>query len=125
MYGNATDFKTGSTKTKGVIEKIDEEGRLSSFMRQLAMYSYLIRGGEKGSIVTSTRLLFVEADKKEKNALYETRISEEQIDLLVRDIKEYDEQLKTGEWVNRECHHKGYGDKTECEYCKLAKIFKK
>jgi hypothetical protein len=87
------------------------------------MYSYLIRGAEKGSVVTSSRLLFVEADKKEKNALYATRISEEQIDLLVRDIQEYDEALKSGEWVDRECHHKGYGSATECEYCALAKLF--
>lgn len=120
-----TDFKTGGVKTSGMIEKLTEENRLSDYMRQLAMYSYLIRGAEKGSVVTSSRLLFVEADKKEKNAIYETRISEEQIDLLVRDIKEYDEALKSGEWITRECHHKGYGDKTECEYCKLAKIFKK
>lgn len=122
---SVTDFKTGSVKTASSIEKLTEENRLSDYMRQLAMYSYLIRGAEKGNIVTSSRLLFVEADKKEKNALYETRISEEQIDLLIRDIKEYDEQLKSGEWINRECHHKGYGDKTGCEYCKMAKIFKK
>lgn len=122
---SVTDFKTGSVKTASMIEKLTEENRLSDYMRQLAMYSYLIRGGEKGSIVTSSRLLFVEADKKEKNALYETRITDEQIDLLVRDIKEYDTQLQSGEWINRECHHKGYGDNTECEYCKMAKIFKK
>jgi DNA helicase-2/ATP-dependent DNA helicase PcrA len=122
---SVTDFKTGGVKTASMIEKLTEENRLSDYMRQLAMYSYLIRGAEKGNIVTSSRLLFVEADKKEKNALYETRISEEQIDLLVRDIKEYDDQLKIGEWVNRECRHKGYGDNIECEYCKMAKIFKK
>jgi DNA helicase-2/ATP-dependent DNA helicase PcrA len=119
-----TDFKTGSIKTASSIEKINEQGKLSDLMRQLAMYSYLVRGAEKKE-VTSSRLLFVEADKKEKNALYETRISGEQIDLLVEDIKEYDEALKSGEWINRECNHKGYGDKTECEYCKMAKIFKK
>lgn len=122
---SVTDFKTGSVKTASSIEKLTEENRLSDYMRQLAMYSYLIRGAEKGNVVTSSRLLFVEADKKEKNALYETRISDEQIDLLIRDIKEYDEQLKSGEWINRECHHKGYGDSIECEYCKMAKIFKK
>jgi DNA helicase-2/ATP-dependent DNA helicase PcrA len=122
---SVTDFKTGSVKTASMIEKETDEGRLSDYMRQLAMYSYLIRGAEKGSVVTSSRLLFVEADKKEKNALYQTQISEEQIDLLVRDIKEYDEHLKSGQWVDRDCHHKGYGDKTECEYCKMAKVFKK
>ncbi|MDQ5931196.1 MAG: helicase, partial [Patescibacteria group bacterium] len=133
-----TDFKTGSIKTENMIEKETEYGRLSDYMRQLAMYSYLVRGAEKKE-VTSSRLLFVEcipqlagADKKEKftpksagNALYETHITEEQIDLLIRDIKEYDEALKSGEWINRECNHKGYGDGAECEYCKMAKIFKK
>ncbi len=119
---SVTDFKTGSVKTASAIEKLTEENRLSDYMRQLAMYSYLIRGAEKGNVVTSSRLLFVEADKKEKNALYETRITDEQTDLIVRDIKEYDEQLKSGQWTGRECHHKGYGDKTECEYCKLAKL---
>ncbi len=122
---SVTDFKTGSVKAASAIEKLTEENRLSDYMRQLAMYSYLIRGAEKGNIVASSRLLFVEADPKEKNALYEARITDEQIDLLVRDIKEYDEQLKSGEWINRECHHKGYGDSIECEYCKMAKMFKK
>lgn len=137
---SVTDFKTGSVKTASAIEKLTEENRLSDYMRQLAMYSYLVRGAEKKD-VTLSRLLFVEfipqkaGAKKEKftpqsagNALYETRISEEQIDLLVRDIKEYDEQLKSGEWTSRECHHKGYGANPpaggECEYCKMAKIFK-
>lgn len=120
-----TDFKTGSIKTPAMIEKESNDGRLSDYMRQLAMYSYLIKGAEKGSIVSSSRLLFVEAEAKDKNALYETHITEEQIDLLVRDIKEYDEQLKNGEWINRECNHKGYGDSIECEYCKMAKIFRK
>src|SRR3989344_1323538 len=41
-----TDFKTGSSKTVGMIEKKDEENRLSSYMRQLAMYSYLVQGVE-------------------------------------------------------------------------------
>jgi DNA helicase-2/ATP-dependent DNA helicase PcrA len=121
---SVTDFKTGSIKTANMIEKETEDGRLSDYMRQLAMYSYLVRGAEKKE-VTSSRLLFVEADKKEKNALYETRITENQIDLLIRDIKEYDEALKSGEWINRECSHKGYGDSMECEYCKMAKVFKK
>ncbi len=125
-HGNVsvTDFKTGSVKTPSSIEKLTEEGKLSDLMRQLAMYSYLVRGAEKKE-VTSSRLLFVEADKKDKNALYETQITDKQINLLIEDIKEYDEQLKSGEWIDRECHHKGYGEKTECEYCKMAKIFKK
>ncbi len=119
-----TDFKTGSVKKASAIEKETEDGRLSDYMRQLVMYSYLIKGAEKKD-VSNSRLLFVEADKKEKNALYETHVTDAQIDLLIKDIKEYDKALKSGEWANRECHHKGYGDKTECEYCQLAKIFKK
>lgn len=125
-----TDFKTGSVKSPSSIEKINEQGKLSDLMRQLAMYSYLIKGAEKGSVVSNSRLLFVEADKKEKNALYETHISEDQIDLLIRDIKEYDEALKSGEWINRECNHKPFGmlragATGECEHCKMAKVFKK
>lgn len=120
-----TDFKTGGVKTSGMIEKLTDENRLSDYMRQLAMYSYLIRGAEKGTMVSSSRLLFVEAGHKDKNALYETHISENQIDLLIKDIKEYDEQLKSGQWVDRECHHKGYGVNPsaggECTYCALAK----
>lgn len=119
-----TDFKTGSVKTAGMIEKITDDGRLSDYMRQLAMYSYLVRGAEKKDVAHS-RLLFVEADQKEKNALYETHIENEQIDMLVRDIKDYDNALREGGWTDQECHYKPYGAQTECEYCKLAKIFKK
>ena len=115
-----TDFKTGSSKTTGVIEKRDEEGRLSSLLRQLAMYSYLLTGQN----VSHSRLLFLEEDVKEKNAVYTTHISEEEIDLLVRDIREYDLALKTGSWVTRTCHFKSYGgDSSECEYCKKAQMY--
>ncbi len=111
-----TDFKTGSSKTTGAIEKLDEEHRLSGLMRQLAMYSYLIRGAEDKT-VTSSRLLFLEEDQKQKNALYSTRIEQEHIDLLVRDITDYQNLLESGEWLERPCNAKMYGSHKECEYC--------
>lgn len=117
-----TDFKTGSSKTTGVIEKIDDEGRMSDLMRQLAMYSYLLNGDENQVKVTISKLLFLEAEIGDKNAFYQTKIEEEQIDLLKRDIKEYDESLSSGSWTERECHFKPYGSKNqECEYCKMFK----
>ncbi len=116
-----TDFKTGSSKTKGVIEKKDEEGRQSSLLRQLAMYSYLLSLQK----VSHSKLLFLEEDSKDKNSVYTTHIGEEEIDLLVRDIKEYDSALSSGSWISRECHFKPYGgEQTECEYCAKAKIYK-
>jgi DNA helicase II / ATP-dependent DNA helicase PcrA len=115
-----TDFKTGSSKTTGVIEKIDDEGRMSDLMRQLAMYSYLLSGDKNETKVTNSKLLFLESDPDDKNAFYQTRITKEQIDLLKRDIKEYDEALSSGSWIDRECHFKPYGSNVrECEYCKM------
>jgi len=115
-----TDFKTGSSKTKSSIEKRDEEGRLSSLLRQLAMYSYLLSGQN----ISHSRLLFLEEDPKDKNAVYDTKINQEEIDLLVRDIREYDQALSSGNWVSRECHFKSFGgEQSECEYCARAKIY--
>ena len=114
-----TDFKTGSIKTASMIEKESDDGRLSDYMRQLAMYSYLVRLAENKSVYRS-RLLFVEASPGEKNALYETHVGDQQIDLLLCDIKEYDELLQTGNWVKKLCNHKRYGDQDTCEYCTLA-----
>ncbi len=111
-----TDFKTGSSKTTGVIEKLDDENRLSGMMRQLAMYSYLIRGAE-GNDVAESRLLFLEEDLKNKNALYRTHVNGEQIELLIRDIADYQNLLTTGDWANRPCYSKPFGKSTECEYC--------
>lgn len=119
-----TDFKTGSTKTKGAIEKIDPEGRLSTLMRQLAMYSYLINGVEKGKNVSVSKLLFLEANKDDKNALYSTHIDKEKIDLLLKDITDYNILLKSGDWVNRPCNYNSYGKNSECKYCKIAEIYK-
>ena len=117
-----TDFKTGSSKTKGVIEKINEDGRLSDLMRQLAMYTYLLEGDEKNAKVLSSKLLFLEEDLNNKNALYETHVEKEMVDLLKKDIKDYDNSLSLGKWVNNECHFKPFGGGgSECEYCKLAK----
>ncbi len=115
-----TDFKTGSSKTAGIIEKIDEEGRMSDLMRQLAMYSYLLSGDNSETKVTNSKLLFLESEPSDKNAFYQTRITPEQIDLLKSDIKEYDESLSSGSWIERECHFKSYGSNSrECEYCKM------
>ncbi len=120
-----TDFKTGSSKTAGVIEKLDSESRLSSLLRQLAMYAYLVNGAEKGKTVSELRLLFLEENPKEKNYLYKTFITNEQINLLVSDIQDYQDELLTGIWAERPCYFKSYGgSNSECEYCKLAnKIF--
>jgi DNA helicase-2/ATP-dependent DNA helicase PcrA len=115
-----TDFKTGSSKTPGMIEKLGEDGRMSDLLRQLAMYSYLVSGAEKGKVVARSRLLFLESKSTDKNSLYEAHIDEEKRDLLIRDIKEYDEALKTGSWVDRECHYKSYGGTDTCEYCARA-----
>ena len=118
-----TDFKTGSSKTKNIIEKINEEGRLSDLMRQLAMYTYLLEGDEKNVKVSNSRLLFLEEDIANKNSLYQTYIDEEKIDLLKKDIKDYDSSLSNGEWTLNKCHFKPFGSGSiECEYCKIAKI---
>ena len=56
--------------------------------------------------------------------LYDRVITSKEIDLLVKDIKDYDSLVKTGEWVNRPCHYNSYGKNTQCEYCKMAEIYK-
>lgn len=119
-----TDFKTGAAKTKGTIEKLDEENRLSGHMRQLSMYSYLVRGAEKGTEVALSRLFYLEAPEGDRNAIYETKITGEQIDLLLRDIKDYREWLKSGEWTERPCYNKLYGRGEVCQYCRLAEIYR-
>ena len=117
-----TDFKTGSVKTKGLIEKINDSGQMSDLMRQLTMYSYLLKGGRSDIEVTNSRLLFLEAETGDKNAMYQTKITEEQIDLLKKDIKEYDDALSSGSWIERNCNFKPYGSGSmECEYCSLSK----
>ena len=121
-----TDFKTGTPKKKTEIEKMDEDGRMSDYMRQLSMYSYLL--GEKGKWkknVTESQLEFVQA-KNEKEMFYGTFIDREHIDLLIRDITDYDNLLKNGNWTDRPCNFKSYGKQNaECEYCKMAGIYKK
>ncbi|MBP9821801.1 MAG: ATP-dependent helicase, partial [Candidatus Pacebacteria bacterium] len=79
---SVTDFKTGSSKTTGVIEKIDDDDRLSQYLRQLAMYSYLIGLAERNTSVETSKLYFLEADKKDKNRIYQIHITAEHIDLL-------------------------------------------
>ena len=117
-----TDFKTGGVKTKGVIEKINEEGQMSDLMRQLSMYSYLLKGNNDDIKVKNSRLLFLEAEAGDRNAMYQTRVTDEQIDLLKKDIKIYDEALSGGSFVDRKCNFKPYGTGSmECEYCNLAK----
>jgi ATP-dependent helicase/DNAse subunit B len=117
-----TDFKTGNTKAKSAIEKISEDGYMSDLLRQLSMYSYLLKGDKNDMNVANSKLLFLEAEIGDKNAFYQTKITDEQIDLLIKDIREYDQALSSGLWVNRVCNFKPFGSGAmECEYCKLAK----
>lgn len=117
-----TDFKTGSGKTTGMIEKLDDEGRMSDYLRQLAMYSYLIAGTESGRHVDQSRLLFLEAAAGDKNALYSTSIGDREIELLVKDIADYQSLITSGEWMDRPCAAKSYGSHAECEFCKRASV---
>ena len=113
-----TDFKTGGAKKKSEIEKIDEEGRMSNYLRQLAMYSYLLEQSPKWKVyVRESRLEFLEA-KNPLEAFYDRLITRKEIDLLVQDIADYDNLVKNGEWINRPCNYNSYGKNTECEYCK-------
>ncbi len=116
-----TDFKTGKSKTAGVVEKMTEDGRLSSLMRQLAMYSYLIEGVE-GAWVSESRLLFLE-EGDAKHALYQTRVERDTVELLVKDIHDYQELLLSGKWTERPCNAKSYGSQSPCESCaRIQKI---
>lgn len=114
-----TDFKTGRPRKASEIEKEDGEGRMSSYLRQLAMYSYLLEGFSRGRYeVEKSRLSFVESDDP-KTALYETVIGKEHIDSLVRDIADYEKFLEKGTWTDRPCNHKSYPGEPECPYCTL------
>jgi hypothetical protein len=110
-----------------VIEKTTDDGRMSDYLRQLAMYSYLIAGSDNGrgvgaSAVAQSKLYFLEADEKDKNRMYSTHITDEHIELLKKDIADYQIAIESGSWISQECHFKPYGTgATECEYCKRAK----
>jgi DNA helicase-2/ATP-dependent DNA helicase PcrA len=119
-----TDFKTGSVRKKSEIEKIDEEGRMSGYLRQLAMYSYLLEQSPKWKVyVRESRLEFLEA-KDSLEAFYDRLITNKEIQLLIKDITDYDNLVKNGEWIKRPCNYNSYGKNTECEYCKRANIYK-
>jgi hypothetical protein len=117
-----TDFKTGKPKTGSSIEKIDDEGMLSDYMRQLAMYSFLLMYNSRQGSIHESCLLFLEAPKGDKHALYSTHIDTEKINLLKKDIATYVQSLSSGDWIHRPCNAKSYGGSTsECEYCTRAK----
>lgn len=120
-----TDFKTGNARKKNEIEKIDEEGRMDSYMRQLAMYSYLLTENKKWKKEVRESVLEFVQEKKETDMFYRTYITDEHINLLVKDIEDYNKLLKSGEWLNRPCHFKSYSKSSSvCEYCKIAEIYK-
>ncbi len=118
-----TDFKTGNPRKKSEIEKVDEDGRMSDYMRQLAMYSYLLNDSKWKRKVVESALEFVEA-KNEKESFYKTFIDEEHIKSLICDISDYDKFVKDGTWTTRICNFKSYGKQNSiCEYCKRAEIY--
>lgn len=119
-----TDFKTGSVRKRRDIEKRDEEGRMSGNLRQLVMYSYLLRDNPKWATdARESRLEFLEA-KNEKESFYEHVVTPTEVELLIKDIADYDESIKKGFWVDRICNYNSYGKNTGCEYCSLAEVFK-
>ena len=117
-----SDFKTGSSKSKSVIEKRDGEGRMSGLLRQLAMYTYLIENAERGTTVSESKLLFIETKPNEKDGVYATSIGAEEIRSLKQDIIDYDDLVRDGKWTERPCEAKLYGSSRECEYCAKARL---
>lgn len=119
-----TDWKTGSVKTGSEVEKEDAEGRMSSYLRQLSMYSYLIDGVSAGTTeVTESRLVFLEAKSTDKHAVVSRTITQADIARLKKDIEDYDISLIEGEWIHRPCHAKQYGEHDACVYCAMAEKF--
>jgi RecB family exonuclease len=113
-----TDWKTGSAKTKADLERTDEEGRMSGLLRQLAMYSYLLSGATHESLmVAESQLVFVE-----HGVTLGRVIEREEIDRLKKDLVDYRNALENGEWINRPCCARVYGE-DKCEYCALASRF--
>ena len=121
---SVTDFKTGRVKTKREIEKMDDHGRMSDLLRQLAMYSYLLMHMKGEKSVSLSRLFFVEAEEGDKDRIYERQIRSEEISLLRKDIKDYGSLLVSGKWMDMPCNFKPYGRQKECEYCALARNLK-
>ncbi len=120
-----TDFKTGNSHKKSEIEKLDGEGRMGSLLRQLAMYSYLLRENPKWKKIVSESCLEFVQSKDAKDYFYKTCIDDENIDLLIRDIVDYDTLVKDGSWTSRKCNFKSYGKQNAvCEYCERSKIYK-
>jgi CRISPR/Cas system-associated exonuclease Cas4 (RecB family) len=103
-----TDFKTGSVKKKSEIEKETEDGHMSNYLRQLAMYSYLLDRTTKGDVaVVESQLEFLEAQKINER-MYSTVVSPSMVEALRKDIMEFDSFLASGSWVDRECQFKAW-----------------
>lgn len=113
-----TDWKTGTVKTKADIDRVDEEGRMSGLLRQLTMYSYLLEGHTNTVSVSESRLIFLEGD-----TIVRRTITKEDIARLRTDIKDYRQYLEQGEWINRPCCTKTYGESDGCSYCKMAHTY--
>ncbi|MBP9821694.1 MAG: hypothetical protein KBC98_02310, partial [Candidatus Pacebacteria bacterium] len=77
---------------------------------------------ERNTSVETSKLYFLEADKKDKNRIYQIHITAEHIDLLKRDISDYDQLLQSGQWLDCPCNFKPYGTgNQECEHCTLSR----
>ena len=121
-----TDFKTGTVKKKNEIEKNSLEGRMSDYRRQLTMYSYLINNTSRGNThVATSRLEFLEAKEGDKDAIYSTEINADDLASLHKDISDFDQYIISGEWVDLPCNFKPFKGGGECEYCKLAEMYRK
>ena len=97
---------------------------MSTYLRQLAMYSYLINGTtHDNTIVTESRLVFLEAKAGDKNSVQSRKITSTEINRLKQDIIDYDSFIKDGSWTERTCCVKTYGAGDTCEYCALAQKF--
>jgi DNA helicase-2/ATP-dependent DNA helicase PcrA len=119
-----TDWKTGTVKTATDIEKRDEENRMSGLLRQLVMYSFLINGVSNGDTdVSQSRLVFLEAKKADKHAVYTRHVSTQDIAALRQDITDYMTLIENGQWLARPCNAKTYGEHDTCEYCAMAHRF--
>lgn len=113
------DYKTGKSKTRGVIEgkTKDSDGR---YKRQLVFYALLL-SEQKDPLLYSAngRISFVEPDEKGVIREEDFTVTEEEIAELRRDIIEATKAVVSGACLEVSC------DKEECEHCDFVELLQK
>lgn len=107
-----TDFKTGETKTRGVVEGSTKDSN-GDYLRQILFYRMIMERMDEKVKVARGQVYFVLRDDKGKVVTHDFELTDDLVSRLTEELEHTFGEIMSGTFLTKGCHEK------DCEFCRL------